>query len=341
MSATWVGICLLFSMPVLMCIGLVALYIHARQAFLETVLRIFREKPLFIIQRIPSNPNAEIVWLPVGKGMKIRGVYFRTEAPRKGVILFGLEYGANVWNAQTYCDSLLRAGYDVFTFEPRNQGESSKIEGYEPTPWMTRHEVEDARVALAYLESRPDADPKGIGFYGISRGANAGLAASINDRSVRCIVVDGAFDTMQVMIPYMHKWVTLYNSWSGIQQLTPSWIYRGIAKAALRHEEKRLKVRYIHLARRMHQLRRPLMMIHGEKDNYIRPTMAKALFQEAVGAKELWIVPKAKHNQSMNAAGTEYSQRLVAFFDHHLCGLEPGFIATEERVVTRPAVSLT
>ena len=47
--------------------------------------------------------------------------------------------------------------------------------GYDPLQWVTDYEVRDAEAALAYLKSRPDADPRGVGFFGISKGAGAGL----------------------------------------------------------------------------------------------------------------------------------------------------------------------
>lgn len=39
----------------------------------------------------------------------------------------------------------------------------------------------------------------------------------------------------------------------------------------------------------------PLLFIHGEADDYVPLTMAKELFEQAVGEKELWIVPRAVH----------------------------------------------
>ena len=42
---------------------------------------------------------------------------------------------------------------------------------------------------------------------------------------------------------------------------------------------------------------RPWLMIHGEKDAYISPTIARELFVRAGEPKELWIVPNAKHNR--------------------------------------------
>jgi hypothetical protein len=69
------------------------------------------------------------------------------------------------------------------------------------------------------------------------------------------------------------------------------------------------------------RLKRPLLMIHGEADGYIKPEMARDLFDRAGSkVKDLWVVPKAKHNQALHTAGDEYHARLVAFFDAHLGG---------------------
>jgi fermentation-respiration switch protein FrsA (DUF1100 family) len=59
-------------------------------------------------------------------------------------------------------------------------------------------------------------------------------------------------------------------------------------------------------------------MIHGEADTYIKLEMVRALFRRAAGPKDLWIVPGARHNQSIALAGEEYARRVVAFFDKNL-----------------------
>ena len=52
----------------------------------------------------------------------------------------------------------------MFAYEPRNQGKSESIPGYEPLQWIANYEVEDARAALAYLKGRPDKDPRQCTF---------------------------------------------------------------------------------------------------------------------------------------------------------------------------------
>ena len=55
---------------------------------------------------------------------------------------------------------------------------------------------------------------------------------------------------------------------------------------------------------------RPLLMIHGEADTYIKPEMARQLFTYARGSKELWFVDGARHNQALQVAGEEYRRRV-------------------------------
>ena len=71
-------------------------------------------------------------------------------------------------------------------------------------------------------------------------------------------------------------------------------------------------------------MKQPLLMIHGEADTYIKPEMARALFEKAGSrAKDLWLVPTAKHNQALNTAGDDYHRRLIEFFDRYLAAPDP------------------
>src|SRR5215207_2035757 len=165
----WTALGILFlCLPMLLVAGLITyVYVYARRNMLENLVRGFVEKPLFVIPRGEPDPAAEEVRFPTAAGMHLQGVFFRAHArPRKGVIVFGIEYGADRWSCRSYCDPLLAAGYDVFAYEPRNQGKSDAVPGYEPLQWITSHEVADARAALAYLKGRADRDPRGVGVFG-------------------------------------------------------------------------------------------------------------------------------------------------------------------------------
>jgi uncharacterized protein len=316
---TALGLFLLF-LPLLLIGGLIGyIYWYVRRNMLWQLERVFVEKPLFIIPRGESDPRAQDVRFPTAGGLHLQGAYFQTPAAtRKGVVLFGVEYGSDRWSCRSYCEALLAAGYDVFAYEPRNQGKSDSIPGYDPLQWITNFEVEDARAALAYLKGRPDKDPKGVGLFGVSKGANAGLAVAAEDPWVRCVVTDGAFGLVSVMLPYMRHWIRIYNKNVFVHGLMPAWFYSHMALVGIRRVQRTRKVRFFHLEFQAPTVRQPLLMIHGEADSYIKVEMARALFRRATGPKEFWAVPGARHNLSINVAGPEYARRVVAFFELHL-----------------------
>ncbi|MFO0842862.1 MAG: hypothetical protein U0797_10765 [Gemmataceae bacterium] len=168
------GLALMLVGPLLAAVAACYIQVRVVYLYLPRAARIFQETPLFIIPRGQPRDDAEVVRFRAADGLVLNGCYFKAKGPRRGVILFGLEFGSNCWSAWPYCEHLVAGGYDVFTYEPRNQGDSETLPGYEPIQWVTDHEVRDARAALAYLKSRPDADPRGVGLFGISKGRAPG-----------------------------------------------------------------------------------------------------------------------------------------------------------------------
>jgi alpha-beta hydrolase superfamily lysophospholipase len=315
-----VGLWVVLGVAVFLAAAWFGLFYYIKLRFFDKIVRIFQEKPLFIIPRGQPVANAEEVTFRTADGLALRGCYLPAARPRRrGVILFGLEFGSNRWASVPYTQFLRDAGFDVFTFEPRNQGESDSTSGYEPLQWVTDYEVRDFRAALKYLQSRPDADPRGVGFFGISKGGGAGLLAAAGDDYVRCFVTDGIFAAHTTMVPYMQKWIKIYSDRDRIIRLIPRWYYAMFARMGIRQTEKERHCRFPHLEHQIHRLApRPLFMIHGGGDTYIKPEMAQELFDRAGGPKEFWLVEGAKHNQSFHIAHEEYKRRVLDFFVNHL-----------------------
>jgi fermentation-respiration switch protein FrsA (DUF1100 family) len=333
----WLGL-LLTALPALVvALWLVALYVSLCRKYLHLIARIFQERPLFVVPRGQPVEGAEDVRFPARDGRKLAGCYLHARCPRRGVVLFGLEFGSNRWACVPYCEVLLENGYDVFAFESCGQGDSDPRPGYEPLQWVTDFEVGDTRAALEYLKGRPDADPRGVGFFGISKGAGAGLLAAADDSWVRCCATDGAFATYTTLVPYMRQWFRIYNQSYNLHGLLPSWYYGLVGLTALRRIEDERGCRYPALEKELSKLRgRPLLMIHGGGDTYITPRMAEALFARAGEPKEFWLVEGAKHNGALAVAGADYERRVLDFFDRHLGRPEEDTRAAARRHLPAP-----
>ncbi|MBN9518101.1 alpha/beta fold hydrolase [bacterium] len=320
----YLGLTLLAATPVAFGLGLAILYLYLRWKYIPFLVRIFQEKPLFVVPKGQPTDAAEPVSFVAGDGLTLRGCYVRTSAEaRKGVILFGLEFGSDRWACRQYCEQLVTAGYDVFTYEPRNQGDSDRDAAYEPLQWVTDKDVTDLTAALKYLRTRPDADPAGIGLFGISKGGSTGFVAAAADRGIKCVVTDGAYATYTTLVPYMQKFIKIYSTRYTVQKALPTWFYGLLGLTGVRRVARNRGVTYPSIEKAVGRMRQPLLMIHGEGDTYIKAEMAQALYARAKGPKDLWLVPKAKHNQALHIAGDEYHRRVVEFFDRHLAAPEP------------------
>lgn len=326
MSWTTAGLILLVWIPTAIAAWLFVLYFYLCSKYLPNLVRIFEEKPIFIIPRGERPADAADVRFPTRGGLTLCGAYLKTKAPRRrGVILFGLEFGANRWSCVPYCQPLLDAGFDIFTWEPRNQGDSDADPTYQPLQWVTDKDEADCAAAVAYLKSRPDADPRGVGLYGVSKGGGAGLAVAGHDPWIRCCCTDGAFATLPVMVPYMRHWFSIYNQNYLFHGMIRAWYYALVARAGMREAGRRRGVRYVCLERAVRRLApRPWLMIHGEKDGYIKPSMAKAFYDHAREPKDFWLVASARHNQAIEVAGEEYRRRVVGFFEEFLADPRTG-----------------
>jgi pimeloyl-ACP methyl ester carboxylesterase len=316
----WISLGLVGAAALAVALFLAVLYVFLTKRFLKYLVRIFQEKPPFIVPKGQPVEDAEEVAFPNADGQTLHAIYWPTARPRRlGVILFGLEFGSNRWASVPYCQFLRDAGFDIFTFECRGQGDSEPEPGYEPLHWVTDHEVKDFYAALKYLQGRPDADPRGVGFFGISKGGGAGLLAAARSDYVRCFVTDGVFATHSTMVPYMRKWIKIYSKRAWLQKALPDWYYGLLARAGLRLVRQENGCRFPHLEGALPKLSpRPLLMIHGGGDTYIKPEMARTLYRLARQPKELWVVEGAKHNQAFHEANGEYRSRVLNFFLHHL-----------------------
>ena len=286
--------------------------------------------------------EGEPVQFPAFDGLPLSGMVIRAEppGPARGLIMFCHEYCSDMQSCARYCRPLTRVGYDVFTFDFRNHGQSASETGYTPRQWLTEREVADIRGAVAYAHRwlASEGRPAELGLFGISRGACTAVMAAAESDSVKAIVLDGAFSTDTTIEYFMKRWAYIFASVRVLYENHPPAFWRFLRWVMIRFAQREFGCSFPSVRKAVRRMRpRPIFFIHGEKDSYLPEEQSRMLYALAADPRELWIVPGARHNQAVIRQPERYAARTIAFFDRALGGEKPVRKAAAEPGVAAPA----
>ncbi len=281
--------------------------------------------------------HGEVVRFRSFDGTSLRGMRLRTpdKSAYRGTVVFCHEYGSDMYSCARYTNPLLEAGFDIFSFDFRGHGESSRSGNYNPLQWPSDKELEDVLGACMYVESALSGEgkPTDIGLFGVSRGAGSGLLAAASDPSIKAIVCDGAFSTGTTLIALMKRWAHIFARVKLVYEYHPEIFWKTLLWLLMRFAQPKLGRKFPSVRRAIKEMPpRPIFFIHGQKDSYIREDQTRLLYDQAHQEKFLWIVPSAKHNQSVSIQPEQYAARTVAFFRKYLAEEE-----IDSELITNPA----
>lgn len=319
MSALIVVILIAVGIALSPLVALLTFLVWAGLRYGSVIDRIFEERPVFLPLLVEPDDRGEPVSFASGDGLRLEGSYLKRRCPtRAGVLVFCHEYLSDRWSCLPYLDHLRDLGFDLFTFDFRNHGASGRDPSYAPLQWTTDHEIRDLSAALDYLRSRPDHDPAGYGLFGVSRGGGAALAVAARERDVWGVITDGAFPTRGTMTAYISRWAEIYVQSKLLLRFVPRWIFDCLGWSSRQRSGKRLGCEFPEIEQAVRRLApRPWLQIHGARDAYIGPDIARAFASYARQPKELWLVPDAKHNRCRECEPEAYPERLRSFLQRY------------------------
>lgn len=316
-------------------VAIAIMMIVIQLAISRAVMRMLENAPPLNAGEFGADSRASELSYTTEDGLNLLACHFKqTDRPSRGLVLFCHELGGTRWSAMSYCEGLFEAGFEILSFDFRNHGSSEKLAGYEPLHWLTEFELADARGALQLIESRNELKSQPLGVFGVSRGGSAALAAASTCDAVECVACEGAYSTRSMMTLFSQRWVSLL-----VPQWMAGWIPAWHVELSLTggrlYSQFKRKCRYVHLERTLASLKdRPVLLISGQRDNYVRPEIATSLHKSLDGeSAQLWMVPKARHNGARQAEPESYDQRLVEFFSALSAD------RTEESTATKPQIS--
>ncbi|MGA9117482.1 MAG: alpha/beta fold hydrolase [Bacteroidota bacterium] len=199
---------------------------------------------------------------------------------------------------------LYRRGYNVFLYDARRHGDSGG--SYCTYGFYERH---DAGRVMDYLSAREDFPLGRIGLFGSSMGAAVALQVAACDARVAAVIAESGFATLHTIFDDYQKRV-----------IRLPWHY--LRNIVIRRSEyiAHFKAAAVSPLAAVEKITVPLFILHGTADTLIRPEYSAQVYARARPPKELWLIPGARHDNIAQVGGTEYAERVAAFFDAHLPG---------------------
>ena len=242
-------------------------------------------------------PDSEITQDPGDRGLEFEDVTFTAS---DGVALHGWfvpggAQAATIWvwfhgnagNISNRVDNLAevhqRLGVSVFIFDYRGYGRSEGTASEEGT-------YLDAEAAVAYLRSRDDVDDVDDGrlvLFGRSLGCAVAAETALRTE-VSALVLESGFTSIQAMAQRHYSYLP------------------GIGRV--------VQTRYDCLAK-VRDVRVPVMVLHGDRDDIVPHEMGRELFEAATEPKRFYTIEGAGHNDTYLAGGPAYYDALESFLE--------------------------
>ncbi len=232
--------------------------------------------------------------------INIKGWFFPSDSVNstKAIIL------CHGWTANRYetlprVKFLLKAGYNVLTYDARACGESGGdliSLGY--------YEANDLLAAIDYLKSK---GIKKIAADGISQGGATIVFASEKSKDLQCIIIESCFDELRNAVN------NRFSSMLHIPGAIGSALMIPIAKDKLG-----VSVDEIAPIKVIGKIDISVFVMSGEADTRTTKEETKKLFNAVNDTKQLWLVPNAIHEDLYRVNTVEYEKRVLEFLKENI-----------------------
>jgi pimeloyl-ACP methyl ester carboxylesterase len=233
-------------------------------------------------------------------GVILHGWKVRAAHPNGNWVLLLHGRSQNRLSMLGYARFLLNSAYNVVMMDARAHGESGGL-------ISTYGHVEryDVKAVMDALTARENVDHAYA--LGESMGAAVALQAAAVDPRIEGVIAEGAFRNLhEVMFDYAGL------RWSAFLGKT---IFRPAAMLAVHETEQQGGFNFDEVSPETSVSERkfPVMLISGLSDRNIPKRHAQAIYTAAAGPKELWLVPRARHQGALQTAPVEFQKRVLRF----------------------------
>ena len=247
--------------------------------WLESLMT-FRPDRMTAAQRQLTPEGAENVWFNSADGTRLNGWFFESQTgPEIATLIFFHGNGGNIRNVSWLGQRFAKQGFDVLLFDYRGYGASDGVASAESELYA------DGDAAVAFVINQKKARPERIVLYGHSLGT--AVVADVASRGhFGAVVLESGFSSASSVATAALPWLPKFLHFLGKNRFES--------------------------ARKLTNVKSPILIAHGDPDGTIPTGEARLLFASANEPKKLLIIPGAGH-VVFGAAGEQYLNQVEQF----------------------------
>jgi pimeloyl-ACP methyl ester carboxylesterase len=247
--------------------------------WLESLIK-FNPARMTALESQSPAAGAEIVWFNSADGTRLNGWFFESQStPAIATIIFCHGNGGNISSVGWMGQRFAKHGFNVLLFDYRGYGASDGVAADESGLYA------DGDAAVAYVVNNKGVRPEQIILYGHSLGTT--VVADVASRgNYGAVVLESGLSSASSVAATALPWL-------------PAWLHF-------------LGRNRFESARKLANVKSPILIAHGDPDRTIPTEEARRLFASANEPKKLLIVPGAGH-VVFAAAGDQYLNQVEQF----------------------------
>lgn len=246
--------------------------------------------------------DAQDVYITSKDGLRLHGFWIPAEKPR-GTILLAHGYRSTMLVDFGLAYAFYHAlGMNILVPHQRAHGES---EGRYIT-----FGVKESEDFLCWINYHNETfGTHQLILSGMSMGASTVLYLADRELppNVKCIIADCGFTSSRDILEKVYH--SVIDLPAGPSLWAADLFARVFAGFRLSEKDTRKVLKNAKL---------PVLMIHGQADDFVPCSMTEEGFNACCGEKELLLVPEAGHGVSFLVDKTKYTERVISFLEKHL-----------------------
>ena len=230
------------------------------------------------------------------------------------IVVFCHESGSTKESWEKYAFFFPALGYHVLSVDlgenPQDPDKPNSL-----LQWPCEKELEQLLTVVRWTKHAISERARVV-LFGISNGADLALAASLRDSAVEAVIADGLFSMKEIFRDYIRRWAPILVRPNLFGENYPDWVVNIFAELGFWHCQRRTHQKFVDVERLLRKKHVPLLMIHGEDDDYV-PSSHQKFLEKLEGRKSAgrFVASQAGHNQAIVQSPSGYETQVRSFLE--------------------------